>query len=481
MPDSATPPPPNLLHDSRVFLGLEQPPLVSATQWLIDEYSTPGSRVGTLDLSRFIVVLPTLRGQQRLLQLLVESAERQQILLTPPVITSLGHLPEHLYVAAKQLATDLAQQLAWSKALEQTPLDEIQCLTGRTEVEELQDWRPLATLISKLHTRLANDIWSFSSVAREVKSVKGFLQEESARWDALDQIQKRYYKILYEVDLWDKQAARNYAAAGLMKANEIRCATDKQLILVGTADLNRSISEMLRQIAASDRDQVRVLVAAPKSMADRFDEFGSLITSQWREQRLDLDDSQILYVDQPADQADAAAHYISSLNPSFAADEITIGVPDATIIPQIERSLNAIGVEHRDLGGRALSETGPVRLMAACRDYLESQTFDDFAALVRHPDMFQWLSEESDSNAWLTSLDVYQNNYLPGQLYSNAKHPFGNPQHLSADFDPEDDGSQRRATKLAQSAELLNQLHRLVGELLAPLHGTPPGTPKPIA
>ncbi|MFT7633973.1 MAG: ATP-dependent helicase/nuclease subunit B, partial [Mariniblastus sp.] len=42
-------------------------------------------------------------------------------------------------------------------------------------------------------------------------------------------------------------------------------------------------------------------------------------------------------------------------------------------------------------------------------------------------------------------------------------------------------GSQRRATKLAQSAELLNQLHRLVGELLAPLHGTPPGTPKPIA
>ena len=72
-------------------------------------------------------------------------------------------------------------------------------------------------MISKLHSRLANDIWSFKSVAREVSKDTGFLQEEAVRWDVLNAIQQRYYTILYRVDLWDKQAARNYAAAGPAK------------------------------------------------------------------------------------------------------------------------------------------------------------------------------------------------------------------------------------------------------------------------
>ena len=467
--------------DNRVFLGLEQPPLVTATDWLIETYTTQDTGSAELDLSQFILVLPTLRAQQRLLQLLVHATDQRELLFTPPVITSLGQLPEYLYVAAKQLATDLAQQIAWSKALEKTPLEEIQCLTGRTEVEELQDWQPLATLISKLHTRLANDIWSFSSVAREVKKVKGFLQEESARWDALDAIQQRYYTTLYEVDLWDKQAARNYAAGGLLKANEIRCATDKNIVLIGAADLNRSVSEMLRQIATTNHEQVKILVAAPESMADRFDNFGSLITDSWLDSKLDLVDGQILFVDQPADQGDAAAHYVSTLGPEFAADEITIGVPDPAVIPQLERSLNAIEVAHRDLAGRSLAETSPVRLMVACRDYLESQSYDAFAALVRHPDMFHWLCAKTESDSWLTHLDEYQNFNLPGLLSLDTKFPFGSPVKIAKDFDPHDEGSEKRAKRKSESTTLLNQLHHEIGVLLTPLLGDPVGEPKPIA
>lgn len=467
--------------NSRVFLGLERPPLTSATDWLWQNYQTEKTGVQTLDLSQVIIVLPTLRAQQRLLQLLIQAADEHETLFTPPVITSLGQLPELLYVAAKQLATDLAQQIAWSKAIEQSPLEEIQCLTGRAEVEELQDWQPLATLISKLHSRLANDIWSFRSVSREVKKVKGFLNSEASRWEALDAIQQRYYSTLYEVDLWDKQAARNFAAAGLMKANEIRCATDKQIVLIGAADLSRSVSEMLRQIATTNERQVRVLIAAPETMAERFDEFGSLVTESWLDQKVDLADSQILFVDQPADQADAAAHYISNLATQFAADEITIGVPDPTVIPQLERSLNAIDVSHRNLAGRRLAETGPLRLMVACRDYLESENFESFATLVRHPDMYHWLCEHIGSDGWLEDLDDYQNNNLPGLLSLNAQDPFGLPAAIKQDFDPTDDSAKRRAEKKSEAIEVLNKLHQLIGELLTPLIGDPVGQAKPIA
>ncbi len=457
----------------RVFLGLEQPPLISAADWIVDTYRSESAGLRELNLSQFIIVLPSARAKNRLLQLLIQKTDEQSIVFTPPEITTIGQLPEFLYVAEKQLATDLAQQIAWSKAVEQGAEEEIKCLTGRHEVEVLQDWQPLATLISKLHTRLANDIWSFSSVAREVKNVSGFLKEETARWDALDAIQQRYYSVLYEVDLWDKQAARNYAAAGLMKANEIRCSTDKNILMVGAADLNRSISEMIRQVATTNPAQVRVLIAAPDSMADRFDEFGSLITAQWLDTEIEIRDDQILIVDQPADQSDAAAHHLCKLAASenFTADQMTIGVPDETIIPQIERSLNAIQIPHRNLAGRPLAETGPVRLMIACRDYLESQTYEAYASLVRHPDMFRAICTQVEKDSWLSDLDVFQNFNLPGILGIEDKQPFGIPDQLESEFDPTDDGSIRRAKKKAESASLLNSIHAFIGQLLSPLIG----------
>lgn len=467
--------------DRRVFLGLQQPPLISATRWLIENYQTGASTSDTLDLSQVIVVLPTLRAQRRLLQLLIQQAAEKQLLFTPPIITSLGQLPEHMYVATKHLATELAQQIAWSKALEQSPTEEINLLTGRSEVDELQDWQPMAVVISKLHSRLANDIWSFSSVSREVKKLKGFLKEEAGRWEALSAIQKRYYAILGEVDLWDKQAARNYAAAGWIKANQIRCETDKQIVLVGAADLNRSLSEMLHQVSITNQQQVRILVAAPESMADHFDEFGSLITERWQDIQLEIDDSQILFVDRPADQADAAAHFISHLEGEFAGDQITIGIPDPELSQQLQRSLNAIDVSHRDLAGRALAETAPVRLMVACRNYLSSENYDAFAALVRHADIYRWLCEQVGNDSWLPDLDEYQNNNLPGLLPLTSHQPFGSPAAIEREFDRDDESSQQRAKRNAEKIGVLNRVHQLIVGLLNPLLGDPVPQIKPIA
>ena len=475
LPPGQVPTAPTFENDRRVFLGLKQPPLVSATDWLVGNFQTRDTGPPRLDLSQFIVVLPTLRSQHRLLQLLIQKTDQLDLLFTPPTITSIGYLPEYLYVAAKPLATDLAQQIAWSKALAQSPKEEIACLTGRPEVEDLQDWQPLAALISRLHSRLANDIWSFSSVAREVKKVSGFLREESDRWDALDSIQKRYYSMLTQVDLWDKQGARNYAASGLLKNNEIRCQTDKQIVMLGTADLNLSVSEMIRQVATTNADQIHILVAAEASTSERFNEFGSLITQQWLKTPIEISNDQILIADQPADQADATAHYVSSLpaklNQEIAADEITIGVPDPAIIPQLQRSFNAIGLAHRSLVGRPLAETAPVRLMTACRNFLELQNYGSFASLLRHPDMFEWLSTRNENNRWLGDLDDYQNNHLPNRISISGKQPFGNPQTIAQDIDPTDEKSGKRAQRRADSVQLLNQLHADIGELLKPLLG----------
>ena len=214
----------------RVFLGLEKPPLLSVSDWLVARENFVDHGHQEADLSDTIVVVPESRSRVRLLQLILQRAETSGRVLIPPTITTLGQLPEHLYEARNQLATELAQQIAWSKALESTPKEEIRCLTGRPDVEELNDWQPLANLLSQLHHRLANDIWSFQSVAREVKKLPKFLDKESARWEVLREIQARYYAILKEAGLWDKQAARNFAAAGLLKGGEIRCYCEKRIV-----------------------------------------------------------------------------------------------------------------------------------------------------------------------------------------------------------------------------------------------------------
>lgn len=462
---------------TRVFLGLDQPPLISATHWFLQHQTTHASGAKQLDLSQTIVVLPSARSQQRLLQLLISNTDTANIQLTPPIITTLGSLPEYLYVAEKSLATELAQQIAWSQALAKTTPDELEQLTGRPASEQPTDWQPLAAMISKLHTRLANDIWSFSSVARAVAADTGFLRSEASRWEALNQIQKRYYKILYEVDLWDKQAARNYAAGGLMKANEIRCRTNKTIVMLGTADLNRSVAEMLRQIATTHPSAVQILIAAAPEMADRFDAFGSLLTEQWLPVPIKLNDDQIRIADQPADQAHAVAEYLQNLPQPFSTDEITIGVPDEALVPQLQRVLSAMDIPHRHLAGRRLNETAPVKLLMACRDYLKSYSFDALAVLVRHPDMFHWLCDCVDSQSWLTDLTAYQNANLPGAIRLDEKNPFGNPAAIAKRFDPTDPGSKRRAEQSADATKVLNQLHENLIRLLKPLDGQP----QPIA
>jgi RecB family exonuclease len=432
-----------------------------------------------LDLSNCLIVVPAARAGHRLMQLLAMQAQDNSAAFAPPDIKTLGNFPEELYVPEKLLATDLAQQIAWSRALEDTPEEDIQKLTGRTDVEELKNWQPLAKLLSSLHSRLAGDIWSFNSVAREVANIPNFLDNELARWEVLRDVQKRYYQTLGKADLWDRQAARNYIAAGSRPdINETRCATEKDIILVATADINRSIAGMLAQLTA----QVTVMIAADESHSDHFDQYGNLITKKWLEANVDVPDEKILFVDSPANQSASVAHFITHLDKDYSTDEVTIGVPTEDLVPQLQRSISAIDLPHRNLAGKSLGETAPVRLMIACREYFRQQDYETFAALLRHPDMHRWLCEKLDDVegpvGFLDALDDYQNRKLPDWIRIHDKNPFGDPAKIAKRFDADDASSKKRAAAEADHVRRLNTVQTLVASLLRPLDKPPQKIPE---
>ena len=447
-----------LKNDPRVFLGFGQPPLVSAAQYICQNFRVERA----LDLSQYMMVLPTSRSVQRLLQLLVQASDENDLVFTPPKLLTIGEFPEQLYPIENTLATDLCQQLAWGKALQESEPQVIEALFAGANTRSLDQWQPFAKLISDLHKRLGNDVWSFSSVVREVLELdKNF--REIDRWRALETIQKQYYKILGDVGLWDRQAARNVAVKrGL-------CRTDKRVVMIGVADLNRATKMMLHQI----RPQVTVLVAAARNMIARFDEFGGIITEQWLHSEIEFSCDQIRIVDTSEDQAFAVAHYLQEFNGSFAADQITIGVPDAEVQPQVERSLKAIGVKHRDLKGLQVKNTPPAKLMVAMLEFLESQTYVAFAVLVRHPDMFQWICEQVQSNSWLKDLDEYQASGLPDRIEIGTRNPFGDTKAIKKRFEDLPEIGERFAKK----ADRLNRVFDLVSKLFQDVVGEP----KPIA
>ena len=389
----------------RVFLGWDRPPLASAIGFLLERF---GLR-DTLDLSRLILVVPGSGAGRRLKELLVESAETQGLLLRPPkslikvgmLLSELANIPEKRPFAGK-----LAQQLAWVRALRQAEPRQLKLLSALVPAEDdLRGWLGLGAMLGRLHRELAAEALDFNKVAEHGAALDGFCEEP--RWRALASVQDRYLRVLDGVGLWDLETAQVFA----VEHGECRL-TEDPIVLVGTADMNRVQQKMLDQVAG----QVTALVFAPEKLADRFDAHGCLRPEAWQDVSIDLADRQIEIAGGPAEQASAAIRAIGDLEGRYAADQITIGVPDERLVPYLQQQLEAWDLPARYGPGTPIVQTEPYRLLAAVADYLEAGDFRTLAVLVRHPAVTDWLAAQKAHADWLTLLDRYWSEHLPHQL-----------------------------------------------------------------
>ncbi len=87
--------------------------LAATAECLIERFG----RSSRVDLGDLVVVVPGARAGRRLLEILVDRAESNRLMLWPPKIATVGTLPELLYQAKKPVADDLVQQLVWADVL----------------------------------------------------------------------------------------------------------------------------------------------------------------------------------------------------------------------------------------------------------------------------------------------------------------------------------------------------------------------------
>ncbi|APZ93171.1 PD-(D/E)XK nuclease family protein [Fuerstiella marisgermanici] len=409
---------------TRRFLDWRQPALPAAAEYLISTYAM----LETVDLSGVVVVVPGRRAGRRLLELLVESADRKMLRLTPPTIETAGCLPELLYEPKLKFASDLINKFAWTAALRELNDASIRSIIpDPPKSHDISRWLSFGELLWKQHRELAAEGFDFQDVATRGPEVDAF--DEAERWEVLRTVQEACLQKLDAVELWDLQSARLFA----IKHQE--CRTDKDIVLVGTSDLNTATCEMLEQVS----DRVTALVHAPPKLAKRFDDYGCIVPDAWSNVTIDLDSEKIAVAEGPVDQAEAVVATLAGYQGRYRMDEVTIGMTDERLVPEINRHLAAEGVASRWVVGQQLNESRPYRLLAAVAEFLETKSFDSFASLIRHSDLDAWLfrqpvevvedeipadafEPDSDiampatvhqSTEWLRQLDDYFNRHLP--------------------------------------------------------------------
>lgn len=415
-----------------VFLDWNRPVLHTAVDYLIREIrKRDGAR---FDMGNFLCVFSGGRAGRRFEEILL--AEVEKLIdtgkvapdWTPPQILTLGRLPEELYPLKQPRADDLTQQFAWIAAIrdyrEIAPDLLARLLPNLPEDGDLDGWLELGRLFGSLHRELAADTLDCSRVAALCRELG--VEPEARRWDTLADLEQGYLGKLDMLKLWDIQTARLFA----LEHEEPRKEPPhrKEILLIGTADLNRTQKHLLEMV----EDRVTALVFAPESHRPYFDPFGCVLPEAWNTQvPIDIPDSDIRVETTVSDQAHAVLEWLGDFGKTgtiLSPDRITIGVADEEIVPVLNEMAGQCDLRVRYGAGIPLHATSVYRLLDILRRFLHGRRFSDFSDLLRHPvtgalrtalpvnpDASPAANRQTTESGddILTELDIYRNTFLP--------------------------------------------------------------------
>jgi len=395
----------------RIFLGNNRPLLHLTADYLLHRFSQ-GDR---LDMRNVILTFQEQRAINRLEEILAERAEKIDTAWYPPEFLTIGNLPERFYKLKHPLAEELPRLFAWLTAIDQID-DEYPDLLRRLipvppKRDDLESRMALAKIFAKLYREIAADSLDFTYVAKMCQKLK--IESESARWEALDHLQRKYLDRLDSLQIWDTQAARLYALQRPQEFDEKRAQFQKentQILLVGVVDMNIQQKELLLHFS----EFVTPLVFAPEDWEDRFDDLGCLIPHTWQNVHIELNDEQIHIVESTNNQAEEVLRCLTNLKGTYAPQEIIIGVPDKQVVPFIEQQLEQADIKTRMVAGKPIQQTPVYRFLETLLPFLEVQTFARFAALVRHPDVEMYLRSKLPNLVNIAAtLDKCHTDFLP--------------------------------------------------------------------
>ncbi len=173
---------------------------------------------------------------------------------------------------------------------------------------------------------------------------------------------------------------------------------------------------IVREFLARLPEPPTVLVFAPETERDGFEEPGVIRADYWDNRAAVLEAGQLHLVERDRDQALRAGHIVTSWSEGgMVPAQMTLAVPDAEALPRLREALDARGVKSRSAQGRPVSDAPAFQLLRLVADYLdhapgEPPRYEAVAALARHPDVAR-----IDPADW-SALDRFAAEHLPARF-----------------------------------------------------------------
>jgi ATP-dependent helicase/nuclease subunit B len=393
-----------------ISLGWNRPLLHAAADWLLARENVEAAP----DLSRVLVVVRGRRAGRRLLELLAGRCAEAGSILVPPEIVTPSSLVRRLTRSGEgehETAKPLACALAWAEAIREADPEEQEKLFRRPDGDETAPGLGSLVVLGRHLHQVWTDLGGAGLGFRDVKKILAerfphIADLEIPRWEVLENLHEKASRILSGHGLIDPTDFL------LRKARGGDLAPERQVVLVGVAEMPKIVAEFLRRLPQLPT----ALVFAPPDEEAGFDDLGLLVSGHWQNRDLPLAPGQIHAVERDRDQALRAARIVQAWrDEGIPPGQVTIAVPDTKALPRLREALETERFEVRSAQGRPTSDAPSFQLLRAVAAYLdhapdEPPRYEAVAALVRVPDL-PGLSPA----AW-PALDHFAGEHLPARF-----------------------------------------------------------------
>ena len=385
---------------TRYFLDWDAPLTEKLRSFLVRE-----SVSGIVDLSGFEIIVPTRQSGRRLREhLALFCAEEGSALFAPRVVTPQAFLDAD---DASSVANQTVVQAVWTELLLKVDMARLQGLfPASAPTQDLKWAMATASVIQDLRTTLVEGSYSIASVL----TTFGMDMPEPDRWQDLAYLEEAYLHSLEKRALKDPCAAMLRCAEGF----KIRSAT-KDVLVAGVSDCPKLLEKTLGGI--SDDVRVSILIHAPQSLADEFDEWGRPIPEKWCDRVVPVEEPEknIVLAGSPLAQSRDVLAVMADEAERYGPLDVAIGVPDPGVVPYLTAELGARHLVSYDPSGIQLSEHRLFHLLENVQRLIEEPSYRALADTLRHPDILKVLDEKHgvSGGSLLTELDQFQNYYLP--------------------------------------------------------------------
>lgn len=392
----------------RRFVDWNQSPIARAMELLLGDRQNSKK----WDLSDSIAVLPFESAKFTLFNRIQSEATLREAELIPPRIVTLSHL-EGIFVAPEvKFASPVESRLAWYQVFQSADPSLLRKIIRRIPAaDDWTNWSSLASEAFKLRRILGHQRMTIEK-AFKTDAVQN--SSEKTRWEGLAELEREYRTRLKQngrVDLFDH--LEEVLSAPIIETNYTR------ILLAALPSLTSLQHALLTKVA--ERSSLLSMVFASKDHEKGFDSTGCLIPRYWKKVETRIPDSQIIIAESPTDEVKGALVELSRRSEQLTLNDVAFGIGDEGVLTRLLRHAARVNVPITSSQDCPMERWLPLELLRQLTRYCHEEKAVDFASLIRHPDLLDWLVKDLEApgkaaSEFVQYIDDYRSNQLPLKL-----------------------------------------------------------------